>query len=141
MAEICYNNSFITAISVLKTLIEDFSGITDIYYENIPKSKNEVYPIIDYNMINSQLVNEQRRSYNFEINIWDNKYENILDLEMLRQNIQNGFTYFNRILTHNNEKFIFRTLEVNSFNLPTETDDLRRRQVDIFFEIEMKIKN
>ena len=118
-----YTANRVNIINGIYTVLKNI--YSNVYFERVPQGTQLPYAVFDLGLI-SQLEGG-KSSITLEINVWDNRGDNISDLENVTGNISEGL--YKLICDFGGYTLRFENADIN--NIPDTDNNIRRRNISI----------
>lgn len=112
-------------------------NINDVFYFEIDEDYKETYPVLVYDL-DYNITNQNRINGRITANLYDNRFNNVLEIEQLAQDIYNSFNYYRTYANKNDVNFSVMIVNVRVQNAPTEEKNLKRKLITIDFEVQFE---
>lgn len=112
-------------------------NINNVFYFEIDEDYKETYPVLVYDL-DYKITNQNRINGRITANLYDNRFNNVLEIEQLAQDIYNSFNYYRTYANKNDVNFSVMIVNVRVQNAPTEEKNLKRKLITIDFEVQFE---
>lgn len=110
---------------------------SNVFYVEIDKNYRDIYPVIVFNT-EYNIVNQQRINFVIDINVYVNKFNDILTLEQITQDIYNYFNFYRTYTNKNGVDFSILVKDIKAVGAPTDEENLKRKIITIELETQFK---